>query len=98
MVKKNRDAEILMIAAASRALEIKAEHPSYEFEEILKKVMVSLDYGELRGDRESKIKAIAAIDRVLKLKRQYPKLTNKQLIQKLVDDSKKNFVNEEQNE
>lgn len=98
MVKVRRDAEIVRIAAASRALELKAKHSSYEYEEILKEVLTSLEYDEPRGNTNSNISAVAAVDRVLKLKKEYPKYTNKQLIQKMIDDSKKSFVNEEENE
>jgi hypothetical protein len=93
MVKINRGREVVMIAAASRALEIKVKHPSWEYEEILPEVIRSLEYDEPRGDTEAKINAVAAVDKILKLRRENPKLTNKQLVQKLVDDSRKSFVN-----
>lgn len=95
MVNIRKNSEFAMIAAASRALEIKAAHPGFESEEILKEVVKSMQYGRVRSDVESNIGAVAAVDRVLKLKREFPKYTNKQLVQKLVDDSKKSFVNSE---
>jgi hypothetical protein len=94
MVKINRGREVVMIAAASRALEIKAQHPSWEYEEILKEVIRTLEYDEPRGDTEAKISAVSAVDKVLKLKQGFPKLTNKQVVQKLVDNSKKSFIGE----
>lgn len=78
-----KDAEIAMVAAAHKALELYKKDPNIETEEVIKIVMKSID-----ANTNSKIPAVAAVNGVLRLKRQSPSISDKQIIERFVSENR----------
>lgn len=83
------NSEIVMINAASYALDYQDKNPGADLEKIVQKVIENLD--NLRIKKDIKIFGIAAASEALKLKKENKHRTNKQILQMFVNNSK-NFI------
>lgn len=86
---KIKDKEIVIVNAATKALDLYSKDPYIETEKVIKEVVQGIN-----TDNELKIIAVAAIDAVLKMKRKNPALPNKKIIQRFLDE--KSYLNEEE--
>lgn len=81
-----KNSEIVMVNAASYALDYQDKNPVADVEEIIQKVIENLD--ALGTKIDFKIFGIAAANEALKLKKENKHKTNKQILQMFVNDSK----------
>jgi len=79
----NVDPEIVMINAASKALDYLEKRPHADNEEVMKHVILSFGSDFKQNLR---ILGVAAANNVLKMKRELPKATTKELLQKLTNN------------
>lgn len=79
-----KDAEVAIVNASSRTLELLRRHPNITPEEIIKKVMKHVN-----AEQESKISAISAVTNTIKLKKIEKDLADKKIIQLIVNDYRK---------
>ena len=78
--------EIIMVNAASKALEYLNKRPKAENEEIMKHVILSFG-ADLK--QNLRILGVAAANEVLKLKREFPNALDKEILQKLTNNISK---------
>jgi len=74
--------KIIMMVAASKALDYKSKKPLAESNEIIQYVMMNVS-----AMSNMKISAIAAANRDLKYKEQNPGANNKEIMQRIMDES-----------
>jgi len=82
--------EIVMVNAASKALEYLDKRPRAENEEIMKHVIISLG-SDLK--QNLRILGVAAANEILKMKRISPNAPHKELLQKLTNNIQKIIEN-----
>ena len=82
-----KDAEIAIVGAVSKALQIMNKDPYISPEEIIQNVMSSIE-----AKSEAKISAVASVNNAIKLKRYDKNLTDRQIIQQAVSDYKKFII------
>lgn len=75
------DAEIAIVSAASKALELLKKDPYMPIEEIIKIVMLHVN-----ASSNAKIQAIAAVNGVVKIRREDRTMTDRQIVQQAVSD------------
>jgi len=73
--------EMVMVNAATKALEFRTRRPLADADEAIKHIINS---GDFKG--EEQIYAIAAINEIFKLKRGYKTCSDKEIIQMFVDN------------
>lgn len=79
-----KDAEIAIVGAVSKALQLMNKNPNISSEEVIQEVMSSLD-----AKSSAKIYAIASVNNAIKLKRHDTSMTDRQITQQAVSDYKK---------
>ena len=77
-----RDKKLVMITAASSALDYLKKSPNADSETVLKHVMRNMD-----AEGEAKIAGIAAANHVIKLKERNSRATTKQILQDLANNT-----------
>ena len=83
-----KEAEIAIVGAVTRALQLLEKNPEMFSEEIIQEVMSSV-----QAQPDAKIYAIASVNNAIKLKRHDLSLGNKQIVQQSVSDYRK-FISE----
>jgi len=76
-----KDAEVAMVNAASKTLEIMDINPNAETEVIIRHVLENLD-----APSHMKVMGVAAANEVIKLRRAYQDRSDKQILQMFVDN------------
>ncbi len=84
--------KILMIDAATRALNYLKKKPEAIPEEIIKQIMKTFE-----AERDSKVLVIAAVNEAIKLRQKEKKLSDKQIVQKIMDKSNEIIMKSEGN-
>jgi hypothetical protein len=79
-----KDAEIAIVGAVTRALQLLEKNSDISSEEIIKNVMSSVE-----AQPEAKIYAIASVNNAIKLRRQDSNLSDKEIVQQSVSSYKK---------
>jgi hypothetical protein len=79
-----KEAEIAIVGAVTRALQLLEKDSEMSSEEIIKSVMSSVE-----AQPDAKIYAIASVNNAIKLKKHDPNMSDKQIIQQSVSDYKK---------
>jgi len=82
-----KDAEIAIVSAVSKALQLINQNPTISPEEVIQEVMSSVD-----ARSAAKIPAIASVNNAIKLKRYDKTMTDRQITQQAVSDYKKFLI------
>lgn len=82
-----KDAEIAIVGAVSKALQLINKNPNISSEEVIQEVMSSID-----AKANAKIYAIASVNNAIKLKRHDSSMTDRQITQQAVSDYKKFLI------
>jgi len=85
-----QEAEVAIIAGATKALKYKKENPRAEIERVINHIL-----REVVGKKDIKISAVAGASKAFEIKERNPRLGDKEIIQKVmkeIDTLLKNFV------
>ena len=82
-----KEAEIAIVSAVSKALELLNKNPNISSEEIIQEVM-----SDVKAESTAKIAAIASVNNAIKLKRYDKTMTDRQITQQAVSDYKKFLI------
>jgi hypothetical protein len=80
-----KDAEIAIVGAVSKALQLMNKDPTISPEEIIQEIMSSVN-----ADSIVMIPAIASVNNAIKLKRHYKNMTDRQITQQALSDYREN--------
>ena len=82
-----KDAEIAIVGAVSKALQLMNKNPNISSEEIIQEVMSSI-----QAKSTAKIYAVASVNNAIKLRRHDKGMTDRQITQQAVSDYKKFLI------
>ena len=82
MKNTNENPKVIMMVAASKALDYKSKKPLAEHNEVIQHVMANVS-----AVSNMKISAIAAANRALKYKEQNPRANDKEIMQRIMDEA-----------